>query len=292
MALHEALSQFPRTFPPVYRALIQAGEVAGNLGPTLRRLGDDLAARRALAEDIRNAFLYPLFLFVAATVGIMVLLLIVVPNLESLIGEEGKERLSAVTRQVLATSHIVRDYGFVLIAAAATSAILISLLIMAPAGRAYLDRFILKAPLLGSLVKIIETGRFARTLGALLSGGVAVSPAMRIASDTVANRRMRSGLTQAHKSIISGVAIGDAIAASGVFEDDAIGLIRVGEKTGRLAGVLERMATLHEARAARQLKALTVMLTPVMTIVFGALAGAIVYAMLSTILGINELASL
>ncbi|WP_112664635.1 type II secretion system F family protein [Microvirga flavescens] len=291
MALHEALSRFPGSFPPVYRALVQAGEVAGNLGPTLRRLGDDLIARRAIAEEIRNALLYPLFLLVTATAGIMVLLLVVVPTLESLIGEGGDERLPAVTRLVLAISHILRDYGVVLTTATVVSTIVVSLLILTPTGRTRLDAFILKTPLLGSLIKIIETGRFARTFGALLTGGVAVSPAMRIALETVTNRQIRAGLGLAHESVVSGAAIADAIAASVVFSEDAIGLIRVGERTGRLAEALERMASFYEARATRKLKALTAMLTPVMTIVFGALAGVIVYAMLSTILGINELAS-
>ncbi|MDF2810751.1 MAG: ral secretion pathway protein GspF [Microvirga sp.] len=289
-ALHEALGRFPGSFPLVYRALVRAGETAGNLGPTLRRLGDDLMARRALTEDIRNALLYPLFLLVTASAGILVLLLVVVPNLETLMGGGGEERLPSVTRLVLAVSHILRDYGAALLVAATMLTLATVFLILTPAGRVRLDAFILRMPVFGSLVRTIETGRFARTLSSLLDGGVVVSAAMLIALQTVANRRIRAGLESAHQSIVSGAAIGDAISASDVFREDAIGLIRVGERTGRLAETLERAAALHEARATRQLKALTVMLTPLMTIGFGAIAGVIVYAMLSTILGINELA--
>jgi len=291
MPLHEALGQFPRLFPPIYRALIQAGEAAGNLGPTIRRLGDDLLARRAMIEDVRNALLYPLFLLATAGAGILVLLLVVVPNLEGLIGEGGEDRLPAVTRLVLAVSHALRDYGIALLGVSTLLILVASLLIVTPAARARLDAMILAAPVLGPLVRVIETGRFARTLSALLSGGIALPAAMLMAFQTVSNRRMRSGLEVAHHSVLSGAAIGDAIAASQVLQEDAVGLIRVGERTGGLAAALERAAGLHEARATRQLKAMTAMLTPLLTIGFGIIAGVIVYAMLSTILGINELAS-
>jgi general secretion pathway protein F len=289
MALHEALDRVPGAFPPVYRALIQAGEAAGHLGPTLRRLGDDLTARRALTEEVRNALLYPLFLLITATAGILVLLLVVVPNLETLIGPEGEERLPGMTRLVLAVSHLLRDHGALLMGLVAASSVAASLLLLTSAGRERLDSVVLKVPVIGPLVRTIETGRFVRTFGALLAGGVTVSTAMLISLEAVANRRMRAHLRTAHRSIISGTAIGDAVAA-GALGEDAVGLIRVGERTGRLAQTLERAAVLHEARATRQLKALTVMLTPLMTISFGAAAGVIVYAMLSTILGINELA--
>ncbi|MGO4571644.1 type II secretion system F family protein [Microvirga sp. 2TAF3] len=289
--LYDALSRFPDSFPPAYRALVQAGETAGDLGPTLRRLGDNLMARRALAEEVRNALLYPLFLLITATAGVLVLLLVVVPNIESLIGEGGVERLPTATRLVLVVSHILRDYGAALAVITAALAIGFSFFFLMPAGRMRLDAFILRTPFVGALIRVIETGRFVRTLGSLLAGGVAVSAAIRISLDTIGNRHMRAGLEAAHSSIVSGASIGDAIAASCVFGEDAISLIRVGERTGRLAEALERTATLHEARATRQLKALTAMLTPLLTIGFGALAGAIVYAMLSTILGINELIS-
>jgi len=290
MSLYEALGQFPGVFPPVYRALIQAGEAAGDLGPTIRRLGDDLIARRALIEEVRNALLYPLFLLMTASAGILVLLLVVVPNLESLIEEGGENRLPTMTRLVLAVSHILRDYGIALLGINALLILTALLFCLTSAGRIRLDAVILKTPVLGPLVRTIETGRFARTLGALLGGGVTVSAAMLIALQTVANRRMRAGLEAAHQAIVSGVSIGDAVAASHVFQEDAIGLIRVGERTGGLAAALARAAALHEARATRQLKALPAMLTPLLTIGFGAIAGVIVYAMLSTILGINELA--
>ncbi|HEV2563901.1 MAG TPA: type II secretion system F family protein [Microvirga sp.] len=290
MPLHEALGRFPGSFPPIYRALVQAGEAAGNLGSAIRRLGDDLMARRALKDDIRNALLYPLFLLVTASAGILVLMLVVVPNLETLLGEGGEERLSAVTRIVLEASRILRNHGVTLLGATAVLAVSAALFVLSPKGRVRLDAVILRMPVFGPLVRDIETGRFARTLGALLRGGVTLPVAMLIVLRAVANRHMRTAIEDAHRSIVSGAAIGDAIGASRIFRDDAIGLIRVGERTGDLAAALERTAALHEARATRQLKALAAMLTPLMTIGFGAIAGVIIYAMLSTILGINELA--
>lgn len=289
--LHQALDQFPNVFPPIYRALVQAGEAAGKLAPTLRRIADDLTARRTLGEEIRNALLYPAFLLVTATAGVLVLLLVVVPNLEMLLGEGGTERLPFVTKIVLAFSHGLRDYGLLAIGIFTVSVLLAFLWGRTSGGRLRRDAVVLKLPVWGSLVRMIETGRFVRALGGLLGGGVSVSVAMRIALDTVSNRQMSHGLEVAHQAVTSGVAIGDAIAVSSAFTEDAIGLIRVGERTGRLAESLERAAVLLESRATRELKALTVIITPVMTIGFGMIAGVTVYAMLSTILSINELAT-
>lgn len=288
--LHQALGRFPNAFPTVYRALIQAGESAGKLAPTLRRLADDLTARRTLAEEIRNALLYPAFLMVTATVGVMTLLLVVVPNLETLLGDGQTERLPVMTKVVIGVSHILREYGLTAIGILAGLALPALVWGLTPNGRLRRDAAVLKLPIWGRLVRTIETGRFARALGGLLGGGVSVSVAMRISLDTIANRQMSHRLEAAHQAVTSGAPIGDAIAAGSVFAEDAVGLIRVGERTGRLSESLERAAAMLEARASRELKALTAIITPVMTISFGAIAGLIVYAMLSTILSINELA--
>jgi type II secretory pathway component PulF len=192
---------------------------------------------------------------------------------------------------VIATSHTLRDHGLVLAAMLALLVVGSAAAARTTAGRAVIDRLVLRMPVAGPLVRAIETGRLLRSLGALVTGGVAVSRAMPLAVRTIANTAMRASLMGAHERILSGTALGDAVAASGALPADAIGLMRVGERTGRLDAALERAATLFEGRATRRLKALTTMLTPVLTIGFGMLAGIIVYAMLSTILSINDLAA-
>ncbi|NIX78432.1 type II secretion system F family protein [Microvirga terricola] len=289
--LHEALAHRPDCFPLTYVTLVQAGETAGSLGSTLRRLADDLASQRSILEDIRNALLYPAFLLITAVIGISTLLVVVVPNLENLFGTRSHETLPTATRLVIATSHLLREGGIAILISLSVLAFGLAMAARTDSGRLAIHRGLLKTPVVGFLVLIIETGRFTRSLGALLKGGVTVSRAMPIAIRTVANQALRTRHERAHALILTGSGVGDALAEADAMSADAIGLIRMGERTGQLDASLERIAVLYEGRATRRLKALTTVLTPVLTIGFGLLAGVIIYAMLSTILSINDLAS-
>ncbi len=270
---------------------MQAGEASGSLGPSLRRLADDLTARRVVVEEIRNALLYPAFLLITAVVGISILLLVVVPNLENLFGARSREALPVVTQVVIAVSHGLRDFGLFLLMIAGLALAILMAAARTSKGRSTIHQTALRLPIMGSLVQAIETGRFARAFSSLLAGGVAMAQAMPLAVQTLHNDAMRRGLERAHGHVLTGVSLGDAIAASRVLPGDALGLVRMGERTGTLDRALGRAAALYEGRAARRLKALTTVLTPVLTIGFGLLAGVIIYAMVSTILSINDLAA-
>lgn len=288
--LHAALARYPECFPATYITLIQAGEASGSLGATLRRLADDLSMQRGVMEDIRNALLYPAFLLLTAIIGISTLLVVVVPNLEDLFGEQGLETLPFGTRFIISASRVLREQGLGFAGAAGILGLVGIVLSRTQAGRLWIHKLLLRAPLVGTLIQSIETGRLARSFGALLKGGVSVPVAMPLAVSTVSNLAIRIKLQQAYESIITGAAIGDAIAKAETLPRDAIGLIRMGERTGQLDLALERAALLYEGRATRRLKALTTLLTPSLTILFGLLAGGIIYAMLSAILSINDLA--
>jgi type II secretory pathway component PulF len=271
--------------------LVEAGERSGSLGPALSRLGEDLMLRRELADEVRNALVYPLFLSITATAGILVLLLVVVPSLEALIGERGGQSLPAITRLVLGLSAVLREDGMVI--ATGLFGLLtvgIAALLTSP-GRRRADAAILCMPVVGDLIRTLETGRFARAFHSLLAGGLVAPTALRLASNAVRNRAMRESLGTAHTALVSGTALSDALAIRYVFADDALSLIRLGERTGRLTDTVARIASLYETRGRRRLKALTKLLTPAMTVLFGGVTGLIVYAMLSTILGLNTLVS-
>lgn len=290
-SLHLSLADHPKCFPATYISLIQSGETAGNLASTLRRLADDMSGKRELTADIRNALLYPAFLLLTSIIGITVLLTIVVPNLEEMFLAQGTQSLPLTTRLVIASSHALRDYGLIFTGGILAPFILVLALANTRRGRIPLDSLLLKLPQIGQLVRITEAARLSRSLGSLLKGSVPLSAALPLAIQTMSNRALRHALEQAHQKILTGSGIGDAIDSSGALPEEANGLIRMGERTGQLDTALERAAGLFEARAARRLKILTTMLTPALTIGFGLLAGIIMYAMLSTILSVNDLAS-
>ncbi|PZQ11879.1 MAG: hypothetical protein DI565_16995 [Ancylobacter novellus] len=289
-ALHEALKGHPRCFPPVYVALVQAGEAAGALGPVLRRLAKDLEGAQDFSEKIRGALLYPAFLVVTATGAIVVLLTVVVPNLEELVSERGSETLPLMTRAVIAISHALRDYGLAAAALLAAALVLGALSARVPATRRLMDRAVLTLPIAGELARASDAGRYLRTLSALVGGGVALPRALPLAAPSIGNGALNRDVEAAHAKILVGTAFGDALAASRALPDDALVLARMGERTGKLAEALGHAASLLETRVRRRMEAIATLIGPMLTVGFGLVAGVIVYAMLSTILGVNELA--
>jgi general secretion pathway protein F len=289
-ALHEALAAQGVSFPATYVAFVRAAEAAGILGPSLKRMADDLAAKEGFTADIRNALLYPSFLLVTASAGITILLGVVVPGLEQLLADRNHDLLPLATRGVIAASHALRSHGayFAIVSVVALASVAGARL--TEGGRLLTDRLLLRVPMLGSILRSLETGRWSRTLGGLLRGGLPVAQAMPFAIAAVGNRAIQLELRSALVRILGGVSIADAVDRDTVLPADAIGIVRVGERTGQLASALERAAAIHEVRARRGFHALTIFITPMLTVVFGLLAGIIVYAMLSTILSLNELA--
>jgi type II secretory pathway component PulF len=289
-SLHEALKSHPRCFPPVYVALVQAGEAAGALGPALRRLAKDLEAGQEFSEKIRGALLYPIFLVVTATGAIVVLLTVVVPNLEELVTERGADTLPFATKAVIAVSHALRDFGLISAAAMLVAVLVGAIAVRTEAVRRRLDRLLLRLPVMGSLVRASNAGRYLRTLSALVGGGVALPRALPLAVPALSNTALAADIDAAHQKVLVGAAFGDALAASGALPDDALVLARMGERTGKLADALGHAASLMETGVRRRMEAIATLIGPMLTVGFGLVAGVIVYAMLSTILGINELA--
>ncbi len=289
--LHDALVRHESAFPKTYVMFVRAAEASGTLGPALLRLASDLEMQCSVAAEIRQSLLYPAFLLTTATIAIVILLSIVVPNLEELFNERSIADLPLATRLVIGASHVMRDYGWLLLLSAV---LLVGGTIAATwteRGKNFLDRIALGLPLSARIIRSLETGRLMRSFSALAAGGVPIGISMPLAVDTVRNTVIRQKLEAAYKAIITGTSISDALADSGVFPADAIGLVRVGERTGRLEAAMARIGALHDERARRALKGLTNLITPLLTVFFGLLTGLIVYAMLSTILSINELAN-
>lgn len=289
-SLHAAMSEQSGVFPKSFVAIVQAAEASGALGPSLLRLANDLRARNDIGKEVRNSLIYPIFLSVTATSSIAVLLLVVVPNLETLFIGRDLNDLPMMTRYVISISRIFRDSGGAILAFLGAVCVGLSAATYSRVGRDLLDKLVLKLPVIGKIIGSLNIGHYARSLSALLGGGIVAAQALTLAVDTVGNTSLRNAIKTANTNVLSGASLSTSLEQTSVMPADFVNLVRIGERTGKLAQMLERGASLHEGQALRQLKALTSLITPLLTIVFGALAGIIVYAMLSTILSINELA--
>jgi type II secretory pathway component PulF len=290
-ALHDTLRKHPACFPQAYVAMVQAAEAAGNLGPVLRRLALDLDARQQFADKIRSALLYPAFLVVTAGAVIVTLLIFVVPSLESLLRERDTALLPITTQVVLGASKLLRLYGTQALAMAIFALVIVAAALRIPKLQYVLDLVCLRSPMLGDLVHAAQSGRFLRVLSSLLAGGVALPHALRLASQAITNNAARRQIEEVGRRVHVGVSVGDAFAQLNSVPAEALALTRIGERAGRLAEVMGQAATLLETKTRRRLETIVTLVGPCVTVAFGLVAGLIVYAMLSTILSLNELAA-
>jgi len=277
-------------FPGDFVALVGAAEASASLGPALRGAAEQADARQKLAQKLRKELIYPAFLTVTASVAIIVLLTVVVPNIEDLIDGAGATHLPLATRLVIAVSHALRDWGLSALAVTAIGAGLLGAGLATAQGKRIGARLLVGLPLIGRVLLLGQVARYLDTLAALVAGGVGLARAQGLAVETLSNGHIRHLLDPIAGEISGGRSLSSALAAAGPVPEEAIGLIRSGEQTGQLAAMLRAAGGLLQARTDQRLELLATLLGPVLTIVFGLVAGMIVYVMLTSILSINEFA--
>ena len=283
-ALSEAMAARPDLFGGFYVAMVRAGEAAGDLAAALSRLAGYLERARAAADDLKSALIYPAILVAFAVLSVMLLMTFVIPQFEVMFREAGRE-LPGATRALIAVSGFVRDFGWLLVA-------LLAVVWLAGRQRragALVDGYLLRLPYVGRLIARIETERFARALGALLSGGVALPPALDLAAGVLSNRAMARAAAEVAGAVREGGRFGDAIVGARLFPGVAAELVKVGEETGRLAEMLRRTADIEAADLAASLRRLVAVVVPGVTILLGLFVAAIILAVMTAILGAYDL---
>ncbi|MBB3930033.1 type II secretory pathway component PulF [Kaistia hirudinis] len=277
-------------FPPTFVALVGAGELSGTLPAAMASIAAQLEGHRAFVEKMRSALIYPAFLTITASAAILVLLTVVVPNLQSLVESQDATTLPVMTQAVLAASDVVRTFGPWFAGALVAVIVLAGLVVRTASGQSAFHRAQLAVPLAGRLIVASDWSRYCRTMSALLAGGVQLSTAMPLALVSISNLTLRREFAAAHERVVSGSLLATALDPSRHRPNEALALIRMGERTGRLHQALAHAGTLLEQGVQQTLERTTTLIGPVLTLVFGMIAGTIVYAMLSTILSINEFA--
>jgi general secretion pathway protein F len=289
-SLHMALSQHPKEVADYVIGIIKAGEASGSLGPTLVRLATDLQEQQSSIAEFRKALVYPIILAVTALIVIFVLFVVVVPQLEGLFSEQARHALPLVAQAVLSISAFIRD----------TWLILLALFVLGTAGligasrskmaRGPLDRMRLRLPLLGPVLRSQGLARYLRVLASLLQGGVPVERALELSARTQPNQVMRTQLLGMHRSLVEGRSLSAVAGQTGLFGAETLSMFRAGERSGQLRLMVERAATLTGDRAKKRLEVFVTLAGPLLTAGLGVIAGTVAYAVLSTLLSVNELA--
>jgi general secretion pathway protein F len=286
--LATALADFPHIFSDLYRSTVGAGEQSGRLDVVLERLADYAEGRQALMQKTMLALIYPVFLVIACIAIVVVLLAYVVPQVVQVFQNTG-QALPILTQGLIALSEIVRDYGIPAAVVLAALIVMARFAVRREGPRRQYHRLVLALPLVGRLVRGLNTARFARTFSILAASGVPVLEAMRISAQVLSNLPMREAVTQATTLVREGSAIAVALDRSRYFPPMTVHLIASGESSGNLEGMLERAAASQEREVETLIAAAMGIFEPVLLLVMGGVVLIIVLAILLPIFDLNQL---
>jgi general secretion pathway protein F len=286
--LAQGLGQFPHVFPEIFRSTVAAGEHSGHLDGVLERLADYAEGRQVLRQKIGLAMLYPAILTSAALLIVIFLMTYVVPKITA-VYVQTKKALPLLTEILIAISNFLTKYGIYLAILVGLVIVVLHYMFRSPAVRKSWDLRKLGMPLVGRLVRGLNTARFTRTLSILAGAGVPVLEALRISGEVVENIPMREAVADATLRVREGSAISQALLRSRLFPPITVHLIASGETSGQLPQMLERAAQHQE----RELEALTAKLVgifePVLILCMGLLVLLIVLGVLLPIFDLNTM---
>ncbi|MBI5905251.1 MAG: type II secretion system F family protein [Deltaproteobacteria bacterium] len=274
----DALGKHPKVFDALFVNLVAAGEVGGILDTILSRLAEHIEKAMKLAKKIKGAMVYPSTIVAVAVVVTVVLLLYVIPIFAKMFADFG-QALPAPTQIVLRLSDITRKYFFVFIAVVFLIGAAFKWYVRQESGRRNVDRLLLRLPVVGSLLQRIAVARFSRTLGTMVSSGVPILESMDIVAKTAGNKIIEDAIFKARGSISEGKTIAEPLAESNVFPPMVTQMVAVGEATGALDAMLNKIADFYDEEVDSAVEALTSLLEPMLMVFLGVVIGGLVIAM-------------
>jgi general secretion pathway protein F len=286
-SLADALAKH-KVFDHIYVNMVRAGESSGTLDVVLERLADFKEGQAKIQGEILGALMYPLIMVFVGFVNITIMFTVVVPRITKIF-EHAKVQLPITTRILIFTSSTVKDFWWLILIVIVGCVFLFRRWINSEKGRAQWDAITLKLPIFGSLRRMIAVSRFARTLGTLLSSGVSLLVALDIVKNVVANAVLARVIETTSEAIREGEEIAPPLKRSGEFPPMVIHMIAIGEKSGQLEQMLNRVAIAYEQRTDVRLKSLMSLLSPLLILGMGGAVGFIVFSILTPILQMNTL---
>jgi len=277
--LSAAMKQYPKVFDPLYSNMVEAGETGGILDTILQRLAAYIEKNVKLQRAVKSALVYPIGVLTIAAAVITLLLWKVVPVFATLFAGLGVD-LPLPTRIVIGLSHFVGSiFGFLIFVAVIGSVVGLKVWYGTRGGRMAIDTIILKLPVLGLLMRKIAVARFTRTLGTLISSGVPILEGLDITARTSGNAVIEKALIQVRKSLEEGKSLTDPLKESEVFPGMVTQMIAVGEQTGAMDAMLQKIADFYEEEVDAAVKDLLTALEPIMIVFLGLVVGGVVISM-------------
>jgi type IV pilus assembly protein PilC len=286
--LSEALRRHPKVFSNLYVNMVVAGETAGMLENALARLADFMERAEKVRAKVKAALVYPVAVVLVAISVMAVITMFVIPRIKPIYADfTGSNRLPAFTEFVLNISESIKNSSpyFALFVAA----LIVGYKVVRanPAGRALIDRFKLRLPVLGRIARKVAVARLTRTLGAMLQSGVPILQALNIVRDTATNSVFAGAIDKTHQRVKDGDGLTAPLQASGVFPATVISMVDVGEQSGALPDMLLKIADNYDEDVDRSIAAALSLLEPVLIVFLAVMVGAIVIAVILPIIGIT-----
>ncbi|HSW44310.1 MAG TPA: type II secretion system F family protein [Phycisphaerae bacterium] len=285
--LADALSKHPAAFSELTVAMVRAGEQGGFLEDVLARVSVFVERQDELRNKLIGSMIYPCILLGAGVTVVAGLMIFVVPRIRTFL--ERMPNLPWLTRALFGTCDFLQANGVYLLGAVVLGVVLAIPALRSEQGREYLDRFKLRAPVMGGIVTMVAVCRFCRILGTMLSNGVPILQALRIGKDSAGNRILAAEIDKAAESVQKGESLAVPLGASRMFPPEVIDMIAVAEESNNLDNVLVQIADSNEARTARQIDLGVRLLEPIMLLVMAVFVLVIAGALLVPILKMSTM---
>lgn len=285
-ALSDALAKHPKTFSSVYINMVRAGEAGGILDQIMNRLATQVEKDNEIKGKFKSAMVYPVVVTVVAVGAVGFLMVGVVPQLAGILEDAGGE-LPIQTKMILAVSNFMTNQWYILLGAVVAGIFGFRQFTTRPAGKYKFHQLLLKVPIFGNIILKVNVARFARTFSSLLAAGVTVIDALDVTSKALNNTVIQKGLQDSIDGIKNGGNIADSLESNKILPAIIIQMTAVGEETGKLGEVLDKVAEFYEEEVNQITSSIASIIEPILIVGLGGIVGFIVLSVLGPILSIQ-----
>lgn len=276
--LWESLKAHKDIFPEIYTSMVRAGEAAGALDAILKRLIKYLEDANKLKKIVQGAMIYPIAISIIGVGVVIIMMVFVIPKFEELLSSAGQE-LPEATRIVIAMSNFFQRNIMLILGGIAMTIAIVQRYLKSEEGRAFFDNYVLRVPLFGQLLLKVAVARFSRTMQTLLSSGINLLDAFDIVAPTVGNQTLSEELKKMRIQVEEGKTMSGVMAKSKTFPSMVTQMVTVGENTGNLDKMLDRVADYYEEEVQNLVGNMTKMIEPFILVVLGGFVGGLMIAM-------------
>ena len=275
----DALRRHPKIFDNLFCNMVEAGEIGGILDVIFNRLAAYIEKAAALRSKIKSAMVYPVSIMVIATTVVVFLLVFIIPQFSKMFQDMGGRELPAVTKSVIFLSDLVINNWYVLFLLPVGGYFIFTKFYATESGQYSIDRLAMQLPVLGVLVQKVAVAKFTRTMGTLISSGVPIMEGLNITARTAGNKVIEKAVLAIIDEIKQGKGLSDPLRDQGVFPPMVVQMIGVGEHTGALDTMMEKIADFYDAEVDDAVDALTSLMEPMLMVFLGITVGYVVIAM-------------